>query len=73
MDSNDVQKLCNVAYINSQTASALIELEAMKTENNERDRHGHAPAWSEGEFMSLIDKYQLGHNAVMTNLKSGLQ
>lgn len=72
MDSNEVQKLCNVAYINSQTASALIELEAMKSANSERERHGEAPAWGEGEFLSLIDKYQLSHNAVITNLQRGL-
>ena len=72
MDDFGIIKLQNIAYVNSQIASALIELEAMKSENAEAERHGHSLAWSYNEFCSLIDKYQLGHNAVLTNFQNGL-
>jgi hypothetical protein len=68
MDSYDVVKMQNVVYVMSQIASAQIELEAMKSENQLAERHDHSPAWGYNEFISLIDKYQLGHNSVITNL-----
>jgi hypothetical protein len=72
MPAEDVQKLKNIAYINSQIASAYIELEAMKAANQERANHGLALVWPEAVFLSLIDKYQLGHNQVIANLNRGL-
>ena len=72
MDSYDIIKLQNIAYVNSQIASALIELESMKAENMQREHLGQSMAWDESSFMSLIDKYQLGHNAVLTNFQNGL-
>ena len=72
MDSFDVLKLLNMTYQESQIACALIELEAMKVANLTRERDGQSPAYREEAFMALIDKYQLSHNAVLTNLYSGL-
>jgi hypothetical protein len=72
MDDYGIIKLQNVAYVNSQIASAMIELEAMKAENMQREHMGQSMAWDESSFTSLIDKYQLGHNSVLTNLQNGL-
>lgn len=72
MDSFDVLRLHNIAYVQTQTAAALIEMEGMKAFNSERERHGYAPGYDETAFLCLIDKYQLGHNSVITNLTIGL-
>jgi hypothetical protein len=57
-----------IEYVRSQTISTMIELEAMKMENFERKSRGEALAWDHVAFIGLIDKYQLSHNAVITNL-----
>ena len=71
MDSWDILALQNIVYIANQSLSATIEQEAMKAENRERERRGLAPAHSYEAFMALIDKYQLHHNATITNLHNG--
>ncbi len=72
MDSYDIIKLQNVAYVNSQIASFYAELEAMKAENLQAEHLGQSVPWSHNEFNSLIDKYQLSHNSVLTNFQNGL-
>ncbi len=57
-----------IAYIQSQIACALIELEAMKAENLARIFDMKAQAYTEKDFMALIDKYYLHHNGVMSEL-----
>lgn len=47
------------AYVNAQTAAALIELESFKAANREREMRGYALAWGEDAFMELIEKYGL--------------
>lgn len=69
MDSE--QALRNIAYVNSQITAAQIELAAMQAANNERSRRGEAAAYSEIEFFSLINQYQLSSNNVKTNLYVG--
>jgi hypothetical protein len=53
------------AYVNAQTAAALIELESMKAANREREMHGHALAWGEDAFLELITRYGLDGNAIV--------
>jgi hypothetical protein len=53
------------AYVNAQTACALIEMEGMKALNLERDRRGHSLAYTEEDFLKVIEKYGIHHNAVM--------
>jgi len=72
MDGYDIVKLQNIAYVNSQIASFYAELEAMKSENSSRERRNYSPAYVYDDFVRLIDKYQLGHNNVITNLNSNL-
>ena len=69
----DLVRLANIAYVNSQSTCALIELESMKSENSTRILNNQALAYDEKAFVDLIDKYQLGHNSVVTNLNSGIR
>lgn len=55
-----------VAYVQAQAAAALIEMESMKAANWMREMQGKTIAYGEQEFLALIDKYGLGHNAVLT-------
>jgi hypothetical protein len=54
-----------VAYVHSQTACALIELEAMKAENANRAMRGETQAYGEQAFNDLINRYGIHHNAVI--------
>ena len=58
-----------VAFVNSQAAAMLAELEGMKAENVYRERRGESQAYAEQAFFDLIDKYQLGHNSVLNILR----
>jgi hypothetical protein len=60
--------LKNVAYIQAQVAAATIEVEAMKATNRVRWQQNQALAYTEEDFIKLIDKYGLGHNQVIENL-----
>ncbi len=70
MDGNDILQLKNIAYVNTQMTSALIRLEAMKAENQQRLHRGESLAYVEADFDKLIDEYQLGHNSVVSNLNN---
>ena len=53
------------AYVNAQTALMLVELEAMKSENQARAFTNAAPAYPEIAFHTLQEKYGfLQHNAL---------
>ncbi len=54
------------AYIQSQVACALLEMEAMKALNMERDHRQQALAYDEEAFLAVIQKYGIHHNAVLT-------
>ena len=54
------------AYINAQAAGMLAELEAMKAANVEQESQGLALAYGEEAFFGLIDKWCVGHNAVIS-------
>ena len=68
MNAYDIIKLQNIAYVNSQIIAANIMMESIKAANAERERGGFAQAYTEDAFAGLIDQFQLGHNAVVTNL-----
>lgn len=53
------------AFVMSQTACALAEIEAMKAANTERERAGYALAYGEESFLAVIERYSIGHNAVI--------
>lgn len=43
-------------------AAAMIELEAMKVANVERESQGLSPAYGEEQFRDLLSMYGLGYN-----------
>lgn len=77
MDSYDIVnlqnivRLQNIAYVMTQNTSAQVELNAMLEANQERARKGEASAYGYEQMMSIIDKYQIHHNGVITNLHQG--
>lgn len=52
------------AYVNSQTACAMIEAMGMQAENQQRERQGYSMAYGDKAFFDLIEKYGIHHNAV---------
>jgi hypothetical protein len=59
------------AYVFSQAVAAMIEAESMKAMNAERVQNGQALAYGEEAFMELIQRYQIGHNDVISYFRSG--
>lgn len=58
----------NIVYTEGIILQARIELEAMLAENKQREHLGQAMAYSELDIRSLIDKYSIHHNGLVTNL-----
>ena len=54
-----------VAYVYSQSVCALIELEAMKAANRDRQGRCEADAYDEKAFFDLIERYGIHHNGVI--------
>jgi hypothetical protein len=57
-----------VAFLNSQVACAMIEAMGMQAENEIRKVRGEYPCYFESDFQSLLTKYHIGHNDVITFL-----
>jgi hypothetical protein len=57
-----------IAYVQSQIACALIEMEAMKTVNDSCKMRGEVPFYCESDFLNLQNKYGICHNIVLTAL-----
>lgn len=54
------------AFINSQAACAMIDAMGMVAANTERTTNGNTIAYDEAAFQGLIERYQIGHNSVLT-------
>jgi hypothetical protein len=52
------------AFVFSQSVAAMAEIEGMKVTNAERAAHGHSPAYNEGHFMDVANRYGVSHNSV---------
>jgi hypothetical protein len=52
------------AYVFAQAVCALAEVEGMKAENRQREYCGNAMAYGYEEFMAVIERYGIHHNAV---------
>jgi hypothetical protein len=53
------------AYINSQVACALIEMEGMKALNIYRQSRDETIAYDDEAFLDVINRYGIHHNAVV--------
>lgn len=49
----------------NEVVSALIELEAMKAENQQRESEGNSPAYSYDQIMSLQKTFALDYNSIV--------
>ena len=55
-----------VAFIMAQTACASAEIAGMTAENMQREQLGYSMAYDADAFFSVIEKYGIHHNAVLT-------
>ena len=60
----------SAAFVNSQVACALIEMEGMKAENMQRQSQGHEPVYREDDFGSITERYEIGYNSVISRLRN---
>ena len=58
----------SAAYIVSQSTCATIEAMGMQAENMQRAHRGESIAYASSDFLSLIDKYGIGRNAVLITM-----
>lgn len=58
----------SAAYAFSMAVCALAEIEGMKAENMQREALGQSMAYGEESFTSVIDKYGIHHNGVITTI-----
>jgi hypothetical protein len=49
----------------NEAVSALIELEAMKAENQQREAEGCSPAYTYDQIMNLQNQYALDYNSIV--------
>ena len=61
----------NFAYQLTMLMQARIEMEGMIAENQHRASNGHSPLYGYDEFVALIDKHGIHHNAVLTVMQNG--
>lgn len=57
------------AFIFSQSVCAIAEIESMKALNKYREKRGETIAYCDDDFIAVIEKYGIGHNAVLSHLK----
>jgi hypothetical protein len=55
--------------LNSPTACALIRMNGMVAENDYRCGEGRAAAYTERDFVALIDEFGIGYNTVISSLQ----
>lgn len=62
-----------VAFIQSQTACAMIEAMGMKSENDKAVESHQGLYYTKADFDKLIEKYGLGHNSVLMYLQGEMR
>jgi len=58
-----------ITFINSQIACAMIEAMGMTAQNEQRKHQGTDMDYKMNDFLELINKYDLGHNSIITYLQ----
>lgn len=54
------------AYIQSQSVAAMAEVMGMQAENQQRELLGHSMAYTHEDFVAVIERYGIHHNAVIS-------
>lgn len=62
---NDEQ---NLIYIKGMLLQAEIKMQSMIAENKQREIEGKSMAYTEKDFLYLIDEFGVHHNSLVTNL-----
>lgn len=57
------------AYIVASAAAMLAEMESMKAANHERRVNNYPDAYTEKDFIRLIEKYGMDHNSIIRILR----
>jgi len=58
------------AYVNAQAACVVAEVAAMQRSNDDHARRGLNQPFDDADFSALIDRYCVGHNAVLALFQS---
>ena len=53
----------------NEAISALIELEAMKAENKQREAEGNSPAYTYEQIINLQKEYSLDYNRIIEKMR----
>jgi len=72
MDGSQIQILKNIAYHNTMMLQCQITMEAMKAENKQRELEGKSLAYTEKQFIDLINEFGIHHNAVLSRIQESL-
>lgn len=64
----DTADLARITFVQGRIAAATIEMQGMVAENNQRLALGQSMSYTEKDFMSLINEYGLGHNALLIEI-----
>jgi hypothetical protein len=64
----DSTEIRHAAFLISQAACAMIEMESMKAANVMREAQGFTIAYGEEVFLELLAKYGIHHNAAIKTL-----
>lgn len=62
MDQRDVSWYSKIVYMQMNMLQAEITMQGMIAENTQRAIEGKSPAYTEAEFVSLIDNFGIHHN-----------
>ena len=68
MDSQDVRQMAQVAYVQSQVACAMIQLEKMKLQNEIDRNAGRELTYTPQHFEDMCGHFGIWHNQVVTQL-----
>lgn len=60
----------NCAYINSQTACALITAMGMQAENKQREVRGESMVFVQKDFEDLMLRFTINHNDVLSQFRT---
>jgi len=72
MDSMDVRQMRQVAFVMSQVACMLAELEGLKAANGIALLRLENPPYDDAAFVALPERFGLYHNQVIAALNSGV-
>ena len=66
MDEGTVMSMC--AMVSASVACAMIRAMGMQAENEQRKHRGEAMAYTEADFVALIDSEAIGYNSVVMRI-----